>query len=222
MNIFDIIGPEMVGPSSSHTAGAVRIGNVARMLLGEKIKKASIHLHGSFADTGKGHGTDKAMVAGLMGFSPADVRIPGSFQVAEEWGIDFSIDNVNLGDIHPNSVKLELEGENGNTLEMIASSIGGGRISVEEIDGVQAEFSGEKPTLIVHNEDKPGMISDVTTTLGDKGINIATMHLYRSGRGVSAVMVIELDQEISEDTVEELESKEGIFKAIYLSLEREI
>ena len=147
MNILDIIGPVMVGPSSSHTAGAVRIGLVAGKLLAEPIKEAQIHLHGSFWATGSGHGTDRAIVAGLLGLAVDDARIPHSFELADEAGMKFSFDHVELVDAHPNTVKLNLTGVNGSVLEVVAASIGGGRIRVCEIDGLPANFEGDYPTL---------------------------------------------------------------------------
>ena len=153
MNLLDIIGPVMVGPSSSHTAGAVKIGRVCHKLLAEKVVRADIFFHGSFLATGKGHGTDKAVVAGLLGMQVDDPAIPHSFEIAEREGLQFTLSGIDLGDVHPNSVKLELTGESGRTLEVIAASIGGGRIEICEIDGLTANFSGDYPTLIVHNID---------------------------------------------------------------------
>lgn len=219
MDIFDIVGPVMVGPSSSHTAGAVRIGNVSRKLLGENVIKADIYFHGSFHLTGKGHGTDRAIVAGLMGLSVDDIRIPQSFEEAQKKGLEFVITGVDLGDVHPNSVKLIIEGKSGKTLEIIACSVGGGRIRICEIDNLTANFSGECPTLIVHNLDQPGHVTEVTSMLGHKGVNIATMQLYRDSRGGNAVMVIECDQEIPKESIKWLERLEGIVKVTYLSLE---
>ncbi len=217
MNIFDIIGPVMVGPSSSHTAGAAKIGNVCYKLMGEKIEKAEVYLHGSFAKTGKGHGTDKALVAGLIGLDVDDTRIPESFEIAKEQGLDFSINTIDLGDAHPNSAKIVMYGVSGAVVEVIAASLGGGRIEVCQLDGVAVSFSGESPTLIVHNVDQPGYITEVTSLLGKQGINIATMQLHRKNRGGEAVMVIECDDEVPVATREELEQQEGILKVSYYS-----
>ena len=218
MNLLDIIGPVMVGPSSSHTAGAVRIGRVAKKLLGEPIKSAKIYFHGSFLATGKGHGTDRALVAGLLGMQVDDPQIPKSFEIADKEGLVFSIEGIELLDAHPNSVKINLTGDSGRTLEVVAASIGGGQIQVCEIDGLTANFSGAYPTLIVHNMDQPGHVSEVTSMLARKSVNIAAMQLYRAGRGKNAVMVIECDQEISADAIEWLRRVEGILKVTYLSL----
>lgn len=218
MNIFDIIGPVMVGPSSSHTAGAVRIGIVSRMLLGEEAAHASIHLHGSFWETGKGHGTDKALIAGLLGLAVDDHRIPESFKLAKERGLTFSFDHIELMDAHPNTARLNLTGVNGKTLEVTACSLGGGRIRVCEIDGLTANFCGDYPTLIVKNYDQPGHVMAVTAMLGHKGINIATMQLFRNSRGGEAAMVIECDQEVPPEGLSWLEKQEGVIKVTYLSL----
>lgn len=219
MNLFDVVGPVMVGPSSSHTAGAVRIGNVSRKLLGDEIKEARIGLHGSFLATGKGHGTDKALIAGLMGFAVDDDRIPNSFALAAEKGMVFSFSAIDLGEeAHPNSARLELTSVSGRQLEIVGASVGGGRIMIKELDGLEANFSGDYPTLIVHNEDQPGHVAEVTSMLQHKSVNIATMQLYRSGRGGHAVMVIECDQEIPQESVRWLGHLEGVEKVTYYSL----
>lgn len=218
--LFDIIGPVMIGPSSSHTAGAVRIGKVSRKLLGEPVKKAEILLHGSFARTGKGHGTDRGLVAGLLGMNVDDSRIPDSLKIAEKSGLAFEIGETDLGEeAHPNSVRLLLTGVTGRTLDIVASSIGGGQIMVNKIDGITVNFSGECPTLIVHNMDQPGHVAEVTSMLQHKSVNIAAMHLYRNSRGGSAVMVLECDQEIPADGLAWLSRLEGVVKVTYLSLQ---
>lgn len=218
MNLLDIIGPVMVGPSSSHTAGAVKIGRVSRKLLGEDVKDAKIYFHGSFRATGKGHGTDKALVAGLLGMQVDDPAIPESFELAKKAGMEFSIEGIDLGDVHPNSVKMNLTGTSGRVLEVVAASVGGGQIQICEIDGLTANFSGDHPTLIVHNLDQPGHVTEITSMLAHKSVNIATMQLYRSARGGNAVMVIECDQEVPMESVEWLEHLEGILKVTYLSM----
>ncbi len=218
MNLFDIIGPVMVGPSSSHTAGAVRIGNIGRKLLGEEVKQAKIYFHGSFQLTGKGHGTDRAVLAGLMGMPVDDSRIPVSFDVAKERGLEYEFLPIDLGDAHPNSVKLELTGVKGKVQEVVACSIGGGRIEIREIGGLAVRFSGDYPTLIIRNQDIPGQVQQVTTFLAEEDINIGTMQLYRSQRGGEAVMIIECDKEIPLDIIPALQGFQGIVRATYLSL----
>jgi len=165
MNIFDILGPIMVGPSSSHTAGAVRIGLMARKLLSDKPVKATIGLYGSFAATGAGHGTDRAIVAGLLGMQPDDMRVPDSFSVAKSEGLRYEIGEIEVKDAHPNTALIELTGESGRAITVQASSVGGGRIMVNRLDGIEVNCSFEMHTLIVHNDDMPGHISTVSGML---------------------------------------------------------
>lgn len=217
MDIFDIIGPVMVGPSSSHTAGAVRIGYISQKLMGEQIKEANILLYGSFLDTGKGHGTNKAIVAGLLGMQPDDMRIPHSMEIAEKKGIKVTFGKSTLKEAHPNSAQIILTGISGKQLEVVGESLGGSRINIAQIDGITTNFAGDYPTLVVHNQDQPGHVSEVTSMLAHKSVNIATMQLYRSNRGGDAVMVLECDQEIPREGIEWLKKVEGITKVTYLS-----
>ena len=212
VNLFDIVGPVMVGPSSSHTAGAVKIGYVARKLMGQPIVKAKILLYGSFLATGKGHGTGFALVAGLLGMQPDDDRIPHSIEIAEKEGMEIQFGEADLQEAHPNSAQLILTGESGRQLEVIGESIGGSRINIASIDGLAANFSGEYPTLIVHNLDQPGHVAEVTSMLAHKAVNIATLQLYRASRGGNAVMVLECDQEIPLEAVKWLEHLQGVEK----------
>lgn len=217
MNIFDILGPVMVGPSSSHTAGAVRIGYITARLLGSRPVKAVIGLHGSFAATGKGHGTDRALIAGLLGMRPDDMRIPESFSVAEDKGLVFSFENVNIPGAHPNTAVLNVEGENGKHLCIQASSLGGGRIMIDRLGDTDVHCTGENPTLIITNQDSPGMVAEVTRILSSRHVNIATLQLYRERRGGNAVMVIETDQPVWKETVDFLKQLGGIEKVSYIS-----
>lgn len=215
IDIFDIMGPIMVGPSSSHTAGAVRIGRMARTLLGEQPVKAALYLHGSFAETGVGHGTDKALVAGLLGLATDDMEIPNSFTIAEEQGLKFTFDEIDLRDAHPNSVKMEVEGVSGRRLKMQASSTGGGRIMVDKLDGTWVSFSGDYHTLIVQNIDGQGSLSDVATALALAQVNVANMSLHRSTKGGNVMMIIETDDPIPGYIVELIEKQPGILQVIH-------
>ena len=215
MDIFEIIGPIMVGPSSSHTAGAVRIGLVARKLLARPPVRAELLLHGSFAATGRGHGTDRALVAGLLGFEPDDTRIPDSFAYAKEAGLDFHFDTVQLRDAHPNSVLLRLWAEpDGKPMEVVGASIGGGRIEIREYNGIKLRFSAEAPTLIVKNRDNPGSVADVSYLISRRSINIATFQVNRSSRGGEAVMVIECDTPIRQELITAIRSMPDIVDAV--------
>ena len=218
MNIFDIVGPVMVGPSSSHTAGAVRIGYVSRKLLGEPIESVQLLLYGSFLATGKGHGTDRALVAGLLGMQPDDERVPFAFEEADRVGMAFTFGEANLKEAHPNSVVLKMTGKSGRELEVIAASLGGGRMKICKLDGMEANFCAEYPTLIVQNVDQPGCVAKVTTMLSDLGINIATLKLYRDSRGGDAVMVVECDREGPTESIELLKGQDGIEGVTYYSM----
>lgn len=218
MNLFDILGPVMVGPSSSHTAGAVRIGYVARQLLSDVPVRAKIYMHGSFAETGAGHGTDRALVAGLLGMQPDDMKIPDSFREAEKAGLSFSFENRTIPDAHPNTALLEINGASGKHLSIQACSLGGGRILINKMDDIEVNCSGECPTLIVHNEDHPGHVAAVTSLLSMEHINIASMSLYRHKRGGRAVMVLEVDQDIPEVSLQQIEHIQGIIKVTYINI----
>ena len=218
MDIFDIIGPVMVGPSSSHTAGAVRIGYIAGKLMGEPIAKAEILLYGSFLATGKGHGTRKALVAGLLGMKPDDMRIPNSFEIAKEHGIEVVFGESTLREAHPNTAQILLTSVTGKKLEIVGESLGGSRINIAQIDGITTNFSGDYPTLVVHNMDQPGHVAEVTSMLAHKSVNIATMQLYRANRGGNSVMVIECDQEVPDDGINWLRHAEGVVKVTYLGM----
>ena len=217
MALYNIIGPIMVGPSSSHTAGAVRIGLMARTLLKEEPVCGEILLHGSFAKTGEGHGTNKAIIAGLLGMKPDNVHIPDSYEIAKERGFSFSIGTTTIKNAHPNTVLIKLKGVNGREIEVQSSSVGGGSIMVNKIDGIDVNFSGETHTLIVHNLDQPGHVAVVASTLSRYSVNIATMQLYRERRGENAVMVLETDQPIPDEVVEFLENVDGIVKVTYFN-----
>lgn len=204
-SVFDIVGPKMIGPSSSHTAGAAKIGNMAKRISRDNIVKATFYLHGSFAKTYKGHGTDRALVAGVLGLKANDKKLSDSFRIAKEQGLEYEFVEIDLGEVHPNTVKIVLEYSDGKQSEIIGSSIGGGNIKIIEINGIDVEFTGEYPTLIVRHIDKPGIISEVTRVLGNHKINIATMNVFRQQKGESAFMIIELDHGVSQKIVEEID-----------------
>ncbi len=221
MDIFDILGPVMVGPSSSHTAGAVRIGLMARTLLGTEPVRANIHLHGSFAETGMGHGTDKALVAGLLGMKPDDLRIPISFDVAKEQGFEFHFDTRELRDAHPNTAMICVYDKDGKRLEIQASSLGGGRIKVNKIDGIAVDFSGDYNTLVIRNLDYFSSEAAVTTILNQFHINIANMSMWRQKRGGESLMIIETDQHVSPQQVQFIGTLPGIMAITYYDKEDE-
>jgi L-serine dehydratase len=196
VSLLDIIGPVMVGPSSSHTAGACRLGLLARCLVGGTPETARIQLHGSFARTGEGHGTDKAIVAGLMGFAPDDDRIRTSLEIAEREGLDYKFEKTTLGDeadVHPNTARITIHrGERSAT--MVGSSLGAGRVLVTEIDGYPVEVTGNYNTVVLVAEDVKGSVARIATLLAEDNINIATLKLTRKARGGDAFMAIEVDE----------------------------
>ena len=219
INIFDMMGPVMIGPSSSHTAGAARIGNMGRTLLGEEVARADIGLYGSFAETGFGHGTDRALLAGLLGMKPDDLRIPNAYEEANRAGMAYSFRTVELRDAHPNTALLELTGKSGKKLTLQASSIGGGAIVVNKIDGIDVNFTGDFNTLIVRNQDESGSVAAITSILSQVHINVANMSVNRHRRGGDALMVIETDQHIKPRQVEFLSELPGILSVTYYDKE---
>ena len=202
MNLLDVIGPIMIGPSSSHTAGAVRLGRLALALLGEPVQEANIGFHGSFASTGRGHGTDRALIAGLMGWKTDDPRIPHSFEYAARAGFPFHFETVCLGDdAHPNTVLFALKGKGEGVLRLTGCSIGGGQVRMTELNGFPFELSGEFSTLVTLHHDRPGVIHSVTGVLAARSVNVAEMRVSRRKRGNTAIMVIDADGMIPPEIV---------------------
>ena len=199
VSLLDIIGPVMVGPSSSHTAGACRLGLLARALAGGTPQSALIELHGSFARTGEGHGTDHALVGGLLGFRPDDDRLRDALEIAEREGLAFRFEKTTLDgeDVHPNSVRMTLE-RGTDRVQLRGASLGAGRILVNEIDGFPVEVGGALHTVVIIAEDKPGSISRITGVLAEDGINIATLRLTRKSRGGDAFIVIQCDDPVAD------------------------
>ena len=195
-SVFDVIGPVMIGPSSSHTAGAVRLGRLARAVFGEQPARAHVTLHGSFASTGRGHGTDLALVAGLLGFAPDDVRIRIADKEARRAGLDVSFSEADLGEVHPNTARLELSSADGRTVTVQGSSVGGADVVLTAIDDFDVNITGELPVLVVEHRDQPGVIASVSAVLARYGVNIASMEVSRERRGARALMVIETDHEV--------------------------
>lgn len=193
LQAFDIIGPIMIGPSSSHTAGAVRIGKYARSVLGKKPVKAVIRFSGSFSKTYKGHGTDKAVIAGILGMDTDDSRIRNSMQIATEEGLDFRFIEDDIDGAHPNTAEITLTDENGRSALIQGASIGGGNIVINKINDTEVSISGKSDTLVIPHDDIPGMIAVVTNILADKGVNVHGFSLGRDRKGGTAVMTIEID-----------------------------
>lgn len=205
ISAFDIIGPIMVGPSSSHTAGAVRLGRLGRAILGGRPDSALLGLHGSFARTGKGHGTDRALVAGLLGMHTDDSRIRDSLQLARQAGMDVSFRTVDLGeDAHPNSVQMVLR-RGAQQHEIVGASVGGGMVEVRAIDNYDISLTGEHEALLVVAADRPGTIHVITGLFMQHGLNIAFSRVERKQRGGEAIQLFETDDAIPDALIEAME-----------------
>jgi L-serine dehydratase len=205
-SIFDVIGHIMVGPSSSHTAGACQIAYVAQLLFGKKPESVKIGLHGSFAETYSGHGTDIAILGGLLGFKPEDERIRNALEIAKNEGLNFSFDFIDLGpEYHPNSVRIEMS-KNSDKLIVIGSSIGGGNIIIKEVNGLEAGFGGEPNTLVILNYDKIGALVNIANTLLKFKLNIGSMKISRDMKRKVALTWLEADSEIPTDLITALKS----------------
>ncbi len=216
MDVFDIIGPVMIGPSSSHTAGAARIGRYALNILGTDPVKADIYFSGSFAKTYKGHGTDKAIVAGILGMDTDDPGIKYSFETAEHRGLEFSFHTCEIENSHPNTAFVVLTSETGRKVEVQGASIGGGNIIITKINGTPVEITGKFTTMIVLHKNIPGMISDVTSVLAKYGINIGRFDLRRNPRGGKGVMIIELDSDLPEHVNDEIKAMDNVIDSTLL------
>lgn len=213
VGLFDILGPVMVGPSSSHTAGACRLGLMARAILGDTPDRAVIRLHGSFAATGEGHGTQRAIVGGLLGFSPDDVRLRTAYDEAESAGLEYRFEEVDLGDdAHPNTVVFEVE--KGDEKAVVrGASVGGARIEVTEIDEFPVDLGGDYDTLVLVARDQPGTIAAISAVFAEDGVNLATMRVDRTGRHKEALMTLEVDHAISDHALEEIRAFDWVIRA---------
>ncbi len=213
VGLFDILGPVMVGPSSSHTAGACRLGLLARAIFGETPERATIRLHGSFAATGEGHGTQRAIVGGLMGTAPDDLRLRSAFEDAEAARLDYRFETVDLGDdAHPNTAVFELEG-GGDTLHVRGASVGGGRVRITEIDEFPVDLGGDFHTLVLAAHDRPGTIATISSLFAEEGVNLATMRVDRTGRHREALMTLEVDAPISDGVLERVRAFDWVLWA---------
>lgn len=210
ISIFDVVGPVMIGPSSSHTAGAAALARIGREIIGEPFSHVSFGLHGSFADTGAGHGTDRALVAGALGMRPDDERLRDSFRLAKENGMSYDFHRVQLDNVHENTVQMVFTLLSGRQREIIGSSIGGARIVITRIDGYETALTAQTNTVMVEHRDVPGVVSGITRALSFSGINIANMQLARKARGDMAFTIIEVDQNIDEMVLHDIDWVDGV------------
>ena len=205
ISVFDVLGPNMIGPSSSHTAGAAVIAQLAQKLIAPPLKKVGFTLYGSFSKTYHGHGTDRALLGGIMGFSTDDVCIRDSFRIAGERGLEFSfVPNETETDVHPNTVDIRMENAAGQVMTVRGVSLGGGKVKIVRINGVEVDFTGEYSAVIVVQQDKPGVVAHITKVLSDRGVNLAFMRLFRESKGLTAYSIIESDGRLPEGITEEL------------------
>ncbi len=213
VGLFDILGPVMVGPSSSHTAGACRLGLLARAILGDTPDDAVIRLHGSFAATGEGHGTQRAIVGGLIGLAPDDLRLRTAYEEAEKAGLTYRFENADLGDdAHPNTAFFEVrKGE--ETAAVRGASVGGGRVEVTEIDGFPVDLGGDYDTLVLVARDRPGTIAAISAVFAEDGVNLATMRVDRTGRHKEALMTLEVDHAISDHALAQIREFDWVLRA---------
>lgn len=216
MNVFDIIGPVMIGPSSSHTAGAVRLGRVAWKVLGETPSRVDITLSGSFAQTHRGHGTDKALIAGVMGMESDDERIRCSLELADRSGLAYSFLEQDIPGTHPNTARLRLTGQSGKTVTVTGASVGGGNILVTEINEMSVSFTGQYNTLLVLHQDHPGTIAAVTNFMAYSEVNIGNFRLARPQKGGQALMTIEVDGDVSENLISSLRLLPHVLQVILI------
>lgn len=219
LSVFDIIGPNMIGPSSSHTAGALRIALLAKKMVKGSIQKVNFVLYGSFARTYRGHGTDKALLAGILGFRTEDYRIRDSFEYANKAGLEYHfMINTEKKDVHPNTVEIEIEDAEGQKTTVIGESIGGGAAVIREINGVEIVLSGEYNTILVKQMDKPGVLAHITKCLSDFKINIAFTKLYREKKDEIAYTIIETDEAISDEVITAIENSKNIRSATRIEM----
>ncbi len=216
MGVFDIVGPVMIGPSSSHTAGAARIGLMARNILKDEPAEVLITVYGSFAKTYRGHGTDKALVAGLLGLSADDGRLRNSFELAKERGMAVTLQRSDEESRHPNTVRIAMTGKTGKKTEILGVSLGGGKIEIREIDGYPVELSGEEHTLITQHDDRPGIIAKATTIMAEGNINVSTMRVFRRSKNTDAVMIVCTDSPVPQQYIDAIAKIPAIHTVITL------
>lgn len=217
VSIFQVAGPIMIGPSSSHTAGAARLGRVAAKLA-DRFDFVSFGLHGSFAETGKGHGTDKALLAGVMGIREDDEAIGRAFELAAEKNLDFEFHEIELSGIHENSVRISFYNEGKLLCEIDGSSLGGGEILISRIDGYEVELKGILPAFFIRQQDKCGVLSHITKVLAEEGINIATMKVSRKNRSEDATCVIEVDEGANEALLSKMRDHPNIYEVRFIGM----
>lgn len=219
LSVFDIIGPIMIGPSSSHTAGALKIARVAKMLAATKIVKVHFKLFGSFARTYRGHGTDRALLAGILGFDTGDYRVRDSFELATEAGIEYTFEEMDgETDYHPNTVVITITEANGDICTLRGASIGGGEIEIHELNGCNVTFSGKNNAVLIRSKDRPGVIAPIINLLAKHKVNIINLNAYCEERGLTGFTVVEFDGVLSPEVVKEISNQPDVYSATFLKV----
>ncbi|MFV0380702.1 MAG: L-serine ammonia-lyase, iron-sulfur-dependent subunit beta [Breznakia sp.] len=217
IGIFDVIGPNMIGPSSSHTAGALRIAYLARKIANEKVVEVTFKLYGSFSKTYQGHGSDRALLAGILGHDSDDIRIRDAFLEAKEKNVSYTFELMeDRHSYHPNTVVIEMRSISGRKVSVRGESIGGGNIVIRNIDGVEIDLSGEYHTIVIRQKDTPGIVARISECLANYNINIAFMKLYREDKGANAYTIIETDDAICKDVLKKVLEDAAIASAVYI------
>ena len=217
ISVFDVLGPNMVGPSSSHTAGACAIAYLAQKMKTGILRQVTFTLYGSFAKTYRGHGTDRALLGGIMGFATDDIRIRDSFEIAKEHGIDYHfIINEAETDLHPNTVDIQMTDENGNVMNVRGESLGGGKVRIVRINQVRVDFTGEYNAVIIIQQDKPGVAAHITKCLGDRNVNIAYMRIFRESKGEKAYTIVESDQTLPDDLPKQIKTNSNVMAVMLI------
>lgn len=219
IGIFDVIGPNMIGPSSSHTAGACKIGLLAKKMFADEIANIKFVLFGSFAQTYRGHGTDRALLGGIMGFDTDDARIRDSFDLATESGLQYVFEkNTSEKEVHPNTVDILMENKSGKKMSVRGVSTGGGKVKIVQINSFKVDFTGEYSTIITSHSDKPGVVAYIAKCLSDENVNIAFMKLFRESKGDTAFCIVEFDGKVSDEIVDEIDKNKYINDIMLIEL----
>ncbi len=209
-SIFDIVGPVMIGPSSSHTAGAARIGNMAHQFAGDDIVSVKFYLHGSFAKTYRGHGTDKALLAGVLGYTESDEHLKQAFEIADSRGISYDFIEKDLGDVHPNSVQIVIEAKEGKKISLIGSSIGGGNIQIIQLNGIDLTISGEHPTIIAKHQSSKSVLLGITAILTQYDHDVLFMSFFKKNKDGEGIIVVEVADAVNNFVIESIKHMPGI------------
>lgn len=219
ISAFDVLGPNMIGPSSSHTAGAVAIALLAQKMMNGPVKKVEFTLYGSFAVTYRGHGTDRALLGGIMGFGTDDRRIRDSFRIAEERGLEYQfIINDKETEIYPNTVDIRMSNEAGDVMSVRGESLGGGKVRIVRINQVEVDFTGEYSAVIVIHQDKPGVVAHITKCLSDCNVNIAFMKLFREDKGATAYSIVESDERLPLQILDQIRENPNVHDAMLVQV----